>query len=356
MKRIVISGLLGMSVIMGGCSSSDSDSSTTSESVSGKIVDPYIVGAVLCEDKDISGTCDSGEQVSTASNDSGTFTFSEALTAGSHIIVQTQGKHQGKTYDLNISGVVSTDGTIAVVSPLTTLEAKGLSASEIGTMLTAAGLTDFTEADLLGDPMANGLKDKKLSELSEADLSHLQASLAVYGLLRVMDGSTTLKSKNHAEIIAGGASGMPINQILTAMVTNIKNSLNLTTMQTIVTQATGSVPSQYSSYVPDVTLEVVIKTAVAVMDRLTYIGYSTCNATSGDDATKVSTALDQVSTHSNAVIANIASLGQKFYGQVNKASLDNYTSYLPTDVATGVNSTAATFIINSSDAVEAYSE
>lgn len=359
MKKIIAVGLVSLLVIIAGCSSSDSKSSTTTTyAANGTIVDPYIVGAVMCEDKDTSGTCDSGEQESTASNTSGIFKFTESLTAGSHVIVKTHGKHEGVTYNLDISGVVATDGSIDVVSPITTLETKGLSAGEIGTMLTNAGLTNFTESDLFGDPMVGGLKDKKLSELSDSDLAHLQASLAVYGLLRVMDGSTTLKNKSKTEIIAGGATGMPINQILTAMVTNIKNALNLTNLTTINNTVTAAKAGAgaYAGYIPDVTLETVIKTAVAVMNRLTTIGYTTCNVTSGTDTEKVTAALTQVSNNASAVTANIASLGQKYYGKINKSALSSYSAYLPTDVAAGVTSTGDAFIINSGNGVEEHSE
>ena len=106
--------------VFAGCGGGGSGGTISSDTTIGKIVDPYIVGAVLCEDINKNGICESNEQLSSTSTVDGQFTFSSPLTAGSHIIVKTHGLHNGLTYDLNISGVVDSAGEIEVVSPITT--------------------------------------------------------------------------------------------------------------------------------------------------------------------------------------------------------------------------------------------
>lgn len=365
MRRYVIVGALMVcgSILMSGCNSDDdTKKSVVAAAATGVIVDPYIDGAVLCEDVNKNDSCDSGEQLSSASNSEGEFTFSEELSAGSHIIIKTQGKHNGKTYDLNISGVVDTDGNIEVVSPLTTLQARGLSASQIESLLTEVGLDNFSSAFLLGDPMSGGLKDKKLSELTAADLANLQASLATYGLLRVMDGSTTLRSLTGTELYAAIQSGGAVHEILSVMVSNIQLALSLANMtvldNTVAAMQAGAQSGGSPVAIPDLTLETVIKTAVAILDRLTTIGYSTCNATSGTDTQKVTAALNAVNTNASAVIANAAKLGQMFYGQINTSTLYVIKDWLGAvpDVVAGIESTGDTFVINSNNSVETYSE
>jgi hypothetical protein len=330
--------IVGLSGCGGSSSSSVDDNTTgggdviTPVTTTGVIVDPYIVGAVLCEDLNKDGVCGDDEQVSTASTIDGEFTFSEELTAGSNVIIKTQGKHEGKTFDLNISGVVSVDKTIDVVSPLTTLETKGLTADQIAEILTNAGLA-VSATDILSDPLSGGLMDKTSSQISESDLVNIQASIATYGLLRVMDGSSRLRELTNEELYYGAISeDGPIYPIVQAMVAGVKESLNAELLAMISNQMQYA---QSGPFVPPaVTVDVIVKVGLVIMDRFATVGYSTCNATSGDDETKVTTALAQVALVRNDIVSqeNITALGIKLYAMRNYSQIEilrNYQDHLP---------------------------
>jgi len=369
MLKILCYNVLVLSLLVaGGCgdSSEDEINTTPTSGFSGVIVDPYIEGAVLCEDLvENSGVpnnvCDSTELRSSASNAAGSFTFSQTLTPGSHLIIAQQGLHNGKLYDLDLAAVVNSAGTVDVISPMTTLAARGLTESDIAEMLTEAGFTGFNQASLLGDPMTSGLGDKTISQLTSTDIVNLQASLATYGILRVMDGSTRLKSLTGIELNAAVKSGGALASIVTAMATNIKSALSLTSLQVIDTmiQTAKDSAGPMASAIPDATFDVIIKVAVTIMDRLTQIGYETCNGTTlagsegtaAEDVAKVTAALTAVQTEAPAITLLAENLGQMYYGKKNKSSLSIMTAYLPADIQAGMASTDQTFIINSSNQI-----
>lgn len=341
-NSLVATLTLAMLIGMVGCSDDstnpvgDLDDNTSildpssSTSVSGRVVDPYIVGAVLCEDVNKNASCDSREQKSTLSTEDGNFTFSNELTAGSHIIVETQGKHNGVEYDLTLSGIVTNDGTIDVVSPITTLETKGLTKNQIVEILTTAGISSLSATNIVLDPM-NGLS-KKLS-ITDDELKYLQSSLATYGLLKIMEASNTLSSLSAADI----ASSSEINQIATAMVTAIKGSLNQTTFNTIKTQmdtTRGTVPNP--NFIPPVTLDVVIQTAVTVMDRVVEAGYNACNLSEGN----VTVALIEANATMNQLQNEVSNIAEYYYGLKNRASLQNYQNYLSKDMQNGISNSS----------------
>jgi hypothetical protein len=64
--KLLVSALIGASIFVG-CGGGGSGGTISPDTTTGTIVDPYIVGAIMCEDEDQSGTCDSGEQLSTPS-------------------------------------------------------------------------------------------------------------------------------------------------------------------------------------------------------------------------------------------------------------------------------------------------
>ena len=311
-----------------GCSSEDSASETNDTSVQGVIVDPYIEGAVLCEDVNKDGVCNASEQNSSSSTSAGVFGFNNELTAGSHIIIKEQGIHAGKRYDLNISGVVSSTGSIDVVSPLTTFETKGLTTTQIAEILnkaaTDSGLTSWaiTADDITADPLSDGLEDKKISDLSDSDLVNIQASLASYGILKIMSGSDALSELSPTELYY---SGMGLNghtellEITKVMLSNIVATLNKTMLTTVKTgidtgkgaMVQGGIPQTTANTgLPEPTASLIIKVAVSIIDRLAEIGYTECNATGGD----VSAALTEVGNNQAAITAQAAALGSQMYG------------------------------------------
>lgn len=291
------------------------------------IVDPYIEGAILYEDKNKDGKHDSDEQESTPSNAQGKFTFSKKLTPGSIIRIKKQGTHVGKTYDLDITAVVGDDKTLKIVSPLTTFQAKKINNQEIANIFAGIGISG---EDVLKDPMGNGLKDK--TTFDGNDIKKLQASLASYGLLKVMNGSEALKKLSGSEL----ANSAEFKSIADAMGGYIKDALSkerLTEIQNSLPSLSGPVS------IPYVKGNVIINTATKVMDKLATIGYEACNA-SGGNATK---GIEAASNAKDKIMEKIGDIGQYYYGMENKN--DNTLKspmaqpYLPEYVKKGMEAT-----------------
>ncbi|MEA2099595.1 MAG: hypothetical protein U9P72_05620 [Campylobacterota bacterium] len=328
LKPIVAASLA--SLILVGCSggsdsstSKDTDIPSVAYAVEGVIVDPYIVGAILCEDLNKDGVCNETEQLSSSSTNSGVFGFENNLTAGSHVIVKTQGAHEGKTYDLEISGLVGADGSIDVVSPMTTFETKGLTTIQIAEVLnnaaSSAGFTGWSIAatDISANPLSSGLMDKKISELSDIDLVNIQASLSSYGILKIMSGSEALSALNSMELYTSGMNG-ELHEISKAMIQGINSTLNTTTLTLIkegidqgknVMVGNGVPHGTINTGLPEPTANLIIKVAVSIIDRLAEIGYETCNSSGGD----VTAALNEVARNEVDITAKSISLGTQLY-------------------------------------------
>ncbi len=384
-----------------GCSSSssnDDDDSETTYLSEGVIVDPYIVGAVICEDKNIDGVCNSGEQLSTASDENGLFKFENALSAGSHVIVETHGKHEGVTYDLDLAAIVDSSGRADVISPLTTLLVRGLTTAQVAEILNnvatiegiklSDGTTQWSidSSAISDDPLANSLVDTKVGSLDEADLVGIQASLATYGLLKIMKGSTRLNELSTTELYSsamGNDGHTEVLNIAKALLSNITATLNKTLLTQIKsgidtgrsTMATA-IATNHPSYntasasdladeaMPEPTIELVIKVAVSIVDRLSTVGYSTCNSTSGTDTQKVTAALAEVANEATNVSSQAVSLGTKLYGmmyQENLAKLNvssyDFRQHLPSDIKSGIdayNDGKTTFRFDASSTIKAY--
>ena len=334
----------------------------------GVLVDPYIAGAILCEDVNKNNLCDTNEQVSSTTTSDGMFTFSSALTPGSNVIIKTQGQHEGGLYDLNISAVVASDGTVDVVSPLTTFETRGLTPSQIAEIFnlvaTNESIASFSVSGstILDDPLANGLKDKTMSQLTAADLNNIQSSLASYGLLRIMEGSTALQALSGNELYVSGTTAdgtgavYEIAKVILKQITAAINIENLTqinsTVDGIKTSVTSAAGQTIADMIPLPTIDILFGVATSVVDRLALVGYTTCNATSGDPITKVTAALGSVATAANTILgstpeAQVSSLmtyGMNFYGIKFNSQLSSITgasSFFPTDVQTGLSAATA---------------
>ena len=380
---------------------------TTLGDQSGKLVDPYISGALLCEDINNNSTCDLGEQTSTTTSLDGDFTFKDPLTPGVNIIIKAQGMHLGKTYDLDISGVVATDGSIDIISPLTTLESKELTGEQIAAILNKgaqnAGLTgwNISADDVSGDPLSNNLLNKYASDITDTDLINIQASLATYGLLRIIKGSDKLSKLTANELYISGMgidNEGAIGEILTSMLVGVSNSLNtemLVEIKTDISQAkdtaqntidtfTASMPKsvpisnsygtvnieqaiadateqaiadatdtteaisisdELTNIMPNIdnilnepTVEDIIHVGVVIIDRISEVGYNKCNETGGD----YEAALVDANAIKNIIVtnANIIAIGEKLYGMKHSGSLKEYKSYIPSshsNLLSGIN-------------------
>ena len=368
----------------------------TNNPTTATLVDPYIIGAILCEDKNKNATCDTGEQLSSATTSNGSFTFDNNLTAGSHIIIKTQGSHEGVTYDLNISGLVDANGSIAVVSPLTTFQTKGLSTTQIAAILNEAAINEnitlddnttrwAISANKIGlNPLANSLLDKKIGVLTDSDLTTIQASLATYGILKIMNGSTTLRELNATALYASGMNQnghSEVHDITKAVLSNITSTLSLKMLRDIKSSidqgrsslATGiaqhpsfnatSAQTKATQSMPEPSIQIPVKVAVSIIDRLAQVGYEKCNSTSGTPAQKVSAALLDVSGKLATLTNNAIKLGTQLYGLVYQSNLSglnisghNYINDLPADIQAGITAKTnnkSTIRFNASDGLEA---
>jgi len=184
---VVVVIMLSVSACGGGGGGTPSTGNT---GIKGIAVDPYVVGATFCEDKNNNGVCDPVEQVSTASDTSGVFYFSNALTLGSDIIIDTPGTHNGVPFTGDIKRTVDQADNL-VVSPLTTLLANGWTAANVISVLqNSGGITGLTEADLKKDPLA-GVEGLDASTLTADHFKIVKSTIAIHSFLSIMQGVLT---------------------------------------------------------------------------------------------------------------------------------------------------------------------
>lgn len=179
LSMIVLTGLLaacGGGGSSGGGGGVGDTTASTGISV-GIAVDPYIVNAQFEE------LAADGQTIiqrsSSNSSAKGEFSFPNAITDGSFIRmkVSTRGQHANAPFTGIIKRQVFVgDQQPAVVSPLTTLMANGMSPAAIIQAMNNVGLPGLTEAHLYADPMAPLLS--KSGNVTEADLIPLQANMA----------------------------------------------------------------------------------------------------------------------------------------------------------------------------------
>lgn len=337
MKRTVIYIMLCLGFMVlascgggggGGTTTPGGDTSGDTTSVSGVVVDPYIQGAVFCIDENANQECDEGEPTSTASNASGQFTFSEEPADGALIVMKTNGTHNGVPYGLNdLMGVY--EGGDIVVSPLTTVYAAGLTADQIVEMLAFAGLADVTADTVFTDPM-NGLYSG--DTISTANLAVLRSTLASYMLIRIIEGSDTLSSMTAQEVYTSAmdANGA-VYQILSTMAGYLNQALSQNTLTMI--QPYDDMLVGYGMQA--VSFSDVVSSAVAIADKLSEIGFTTCNATNGDYAAAIA-AVNTYATTTTNFTAMVAQLGPAYY-------LNRIKTQMSAAVQAGVGSYSATY-------------
>lgn len=324
--------------------------SGTDVRVSGIAVDPYIEGATFCEDLNGNRVCDTGEQLSTPSDAAGAFSFSEPLSAGSLIIAQTRGMHNGVPYALDgIAAMVRDPNEIVVVSPITTLETRGLTSDQIVEVLSFAGLEDITAADVRSDPMDGiiGLA----GPVNEAQLARIRASIAVYAMLRIMNGSDQLRALLDNQLYESGTDpNGAVHKILEATVGYVKQGIDpnvILSMQAIVEAAPIKMP--------DVTAEDVVRTAVVITDYLSKVGFETANAAGGDWQAALAAVAEAAAGGANMLIW-ATEIGQRFYGVRNRAALAAIKAFLPTPIQTGIDCPSSAFIIDDQGVIECFSQ
>jgi len=288
------------------------------DNVGSVLVDPYIVGATLCEDKNLNDTCDPDEQLSTETTQKGNFVFKDELTPGSHIIIFEQGDHEGKQYDLEISAVVDANGRVAVISPMTTFLEDETTSQDVADLLNNAasnvGLTWSITPELVeSNPVAGGLSSKTVAQLSDDDFIALQGSLTSYGVLKVMNSIEDKYPLSEDEYNA------ILQQVIGMTLPAVVGALNKTNLQAIISPLdsfrdeliNNGIPQEIAEKgLPEPTTDIVIKMGVAAIDRLADVGVST-------DGNQ--TAMDGNYT---AILNNIEDLGAVYYGYEYRKNLD----------------------------------
>ena len=182
--QYLLAGVLVM--LLAACGGSGGSSSSSGAYITGGIVvDPYIVGATFFEDVNGNGRWDAGEQISTPSDENGVFSFSDPVPAGRTIIMHDRGKHNG----LIFTGIVarrifSSDAGLVVVSPLTTLQAMGLSSSRIVQLLEGF-IPDLNESHITADPYAPLAFLEEDTVISDESLAGIRANVLVGTLLQL---------------------------------------------------------------------------------------------------------------------------------------------------------------------------
>lgn len=261
----------------------DADTDVTATFVSastaskGVAVDPYISGATFFEDLNNNGIKDEGEQVSTASDAKGGFSFSNPLTTGSTIIMDDKGTHNGVAYTGTLKRVVEASGDL-ITSPLTTLLANGWTTENVVNVLSAAGLS-LTAEDLTKDPMS-GIDQKDAETLSDADLEKIRASISVYAFLSIMDQVIQLAKTGEIPVegLSDITSGYDLSYdkfalhpnwqvLLTAMGTLIKDGISkevVSAIDSALSQATTTCTAFGLPAPPPATAGDVIRASVAI--------------------------------------------------------------------------------------------
>lgn len=264
MKRLnsLILSTITAGLLIGCGGGSSSTTTSTNNTTSGIAVDPYIKGATFYYDANENDTYDSGEVLSTATDENGSFTFNSYIPDGGKVIMKDKGMHNGVPFDGQLSANLSSSG---VVNPLTSLETKGFTPTEIVNLLANAGIS-ITEADIHKDPMSRLNSSNTTATVD--DLEKIQAAVAVNTFLKIVGTSAT-----KAQINAN-----------TASLTKACNLIKLTITPELVSSANA---------------DTVLKVAVAVSDYLV----NRTLVDSGDTTTLDAFIADTGNIRTNAITA-----------------------------------------------------
>ena len=294
------------------------------EGIRGVLVDPYISGSTLYEDANANGEFDEGELESTPTTDKGEFKFAEPLTVGNIVRIKEQGMHEGKKFDLDITAKVDENGSVKVISPITTFQEKGLSEEQITSLINggkedaisngAKYLSDFNIEvnEVLSDPLSGNLMNMDINNLTAQDLSKIQASLTTYGLLKIMNGSTELQGLTGIELEVSQEVKFITSKLL-ELVTGVLNKDYLDSIAKEIDDsrtALGATPNQ----MPNVKTALIIQVATKFIDIVAESGYQACNASTGTLTEKVDAGVMAGGEVADKVLGSIDAIGIKLYG------------------------------------------
>ncbi len=329
--KMGLSSVVCATILLTGCGGGGGDSSTPSTDLASTTAsDPYISNARFYVDSTPNGKYDAGELQSSLTNINGKMTWSSAIPLGSTIRMNAKyrGTHNGNEYTGPLLATkVSSSG---MITPLTVLTYKGLTSTQIKTMLIACGLTDLPEDfDINADPMSIA---SSTTLDSNSSLAMIRATIAISGMLKIMEGSTTLKVMTGAQIYNDIENNGTVKTIFTNMITGVKNGLNTTLLASLKTAS----DNLYGGGLPRIPTEVVINTAVTIMDKMVEAGYNACNA--GGNAAAIGGAIQG---QMGAISSSISTLGPYYYGIYLQRS--NYT--LTAGQRTGISNVNANMLL-----------
>lgn len=273
MKKIIWTLLLtltltGLVACGGGGGDSTADGSPSGP-ISGIAVDPYIEGAMFQEIAADGVTV--LQRQSSASDALGRFSFPQATTVGSTIVMKAsaKGMHQGAPFEGILKRKVTAAGDDAlVVSPMTTVLANGSSEAELLAELQRAGFAGLSAADLTADPLAALPTDP--ATISDANLKALQANLAL---------NAVMAARNNYDLSAGDLRGTDTALLFDSLALGVRETLNSALCQELAA-AVAAAPQLDSSKAP-LTVSDLIATAVQLQRNLIAVAKESLAANGG---------------------------------------------------------------------------
>jgi len=206
---------------------------TAADGVTLQAVDPYVTYARFWYDKNNNGQVEDYE-LSTYSDENGSFNFSTAIDEDGIIRMVDSGLHDGRPYDGNLTLEYNTSAP-AFISPVTTLEQKGFTLDEIRTLLVDAGVSsDLNVSELIMNPMDMTIlpEDGNMSSFSSADtakfrrifignaaLNAVVSAQDAYGL----DKASLQDMLTHVYSMGEGGEGSPAPTSLLAYAVSLGN-------------------------------------------------------------------------------------------------------------------------------------
>ena len=205
MKSISASFVFASSLFLSACSSGSGDS----VSLSGKIIDGYIKGAIVCLDENNNGACDNGEPSTTSAEDGSYSLNYSGSIAGKHILaivpIGAMDSDLGPvTSEYNLLAPAESPKTVTPMSTLVSHEMidKGSSASE-------AAQSIKTNFNLSQEPLDYDFKSK-----GDNDTLNLAQSIAA----SIAQANTSLKKEN-------AAGDLSSHQIMKAAIKETKENI-----------------------------------------------------------------------------------------------------------------------------------
>ena len=262
--------LTGLVACGGGGGSNDSTADGGPRGpISGIAVDPYIEGAMFQEIAADGVTV--LQRQSSASDALGRFSFPQATTVGSIIMMKAsaKGMHQGAPFEGILKRKVTAAGEDAlVVSPMTTVLANGSSEAELLAELQRAGFAGLSAADLTADPLAALPTDP--ATISDGNLKALQANLAL---------NAVMAARNNYDLSAGDLRGTDTALLFDSLALGVRETLNSVLCRELAA-AVAAAPQLDSSKAP-LAVSDLIATAVQLQRNLIAVAKESLAANGG---------------------------------------------------------------------------